>query len=131
VRDSGLVHSLLGIRDMEALLGHPVVGWSWEGMLIENILTALPPSAQASFYRTSAGAEIDLVMDFGGARWAVEVKRSLANPAPSKGFHNGCEDIEATRRIVLYPGTEKFRISETTEVMPLQALLAELPSEQG
>jgi len=128
VRDSGLVHSLLGIRDMEELLGHPVVGWSWEGMLIENILNALPPTAQASFYRTSAGAEIDLVIDFGGGRWAVEMKRSLANPAPSKGFHNGCDDIEATRRIVLYPGEEHFRLSAGIEVMPLKTLLARLPA---
>jgi predicted AAA+ superfamily ATPase len=130
VRDSGLVHSLLGIRDMEQLLGHAVVGASWEGMLLDNILNALPPSAQASFYRTSAGAEIDLVVEFGAReRWAIEVKRSLGNPAPSKGFCNGCEDIGATRQIVLYPGEEHFRLSAKTEVMPLKKLLAELPSQ--
>ena len=65
VRDSGLVHALLGIREREELLGHPVVGASWEGMVIENVLGALPAGAQTSFYRTSAGAEIDLIIEFG------------------------------------------------------------------
>jgi predicted AAA+ superfamily ATPase len=124
VRDSGLVHALLGIRDREELLGHPVVGASWEGMLIENILGALPASAQTSFYRTSAGAEIDLVIEFSAKdRWAIEVKRSIGNPAPSKGFYIGCEDIKATRQIVLYPGTERYKLDPKTEVMSLDALL--------
>jgi predicted AAA+ superfamily ATPase len=124
VRDSGLVHALLGIRDREELLGHPVVGASWEGMVIENILGTLPASAQTSFYRTSAGAEIDLVIELGTKdRWAIEVKRSIANPAPSKGFYIGCEDIKATRQIVVYPGTERFQLDPKTEVMPLDTLL--------
>ena len=124
VRDSGLVHALLGIRNREELLGHPVVGASWEGLVIENVLNALPMSAQASFYRTSAGAEIDLVIEFGEKdRWAIEVKRSLGNPAPTKGFYIGCEDIKATRQLVLYPGRETYKIDPKTEVMPLHALL--------
>jgi uncharacterized protein len=124
VRDSGLVHALLGIRDQEELLGHPVVGASWEGMLIENILDALPESARPTFYRTSAGAEVDLVIEFSTReRWAIEVKRSISNPAPSKGFYIGCEDIQATRRIVLYPGNERFKLDAKTEVMPLERLL--------
>ncbi len=128
VRDSGLLHALLGIRDMEELLGHPVVGASWEGMLLENILDALPQTARASFYRTSAGAEIDLVIEFSAKqRWAIEIKRSLGSPVPSKGFYNGCEDIKATRQIVLYPGEEKFKLNAKTEVMPLQTFLQMLP----
>ena len=124
VRDSGLLHALLGIRSMEELLGHPVVGASWEGMLMENILGALPTTARTSFYRTSAGAEIDLVIEFSAKqRWAIEIKRSLGSPAPSKGFYNGCEDINATRQIVLYPGTERFKLDKKTEVMPLDRLL--------
>ena len=124
VRDSGLLHALLGIRSMEELLGHPVVGPSWEGMLIENILSALPVTARTSFYRTSAGAEIDLVIEFSAKeRWAIEIKRSLGNPAPSRGFYNGCEDIKATRQIVLYPGEERFRLDKKTEVMPLETLI--------
>jgi uncharacterized protein len=126
VRDSGLLHALLGIRDQEELLGHPVVGSSWEGLLIENILNALPPTARATFYRTSAGAEIDLVIEFSAKeRWAIEVKRSLGSPAPSKGFYIGCADIKATRQIVLYPGSESFKLDAKTEVMPLSKMLAE------
>src|ERR1700730_15597399 len=124
VRDSGLLHTLLGIRDQETLLGHPVVGASWEGMLIENILDVLPATARTTFYRTSVGAEIDLVVEFNAKeRWAIEIKRSLGNPAPSKGFYIGCEDIHATRQIVLYPGKERFKIDAKTEVMSLETLL--------
>ncbi|MDP9039740.1 MAG: ATP-binding protein [Acidobacteriota bacterium] len=124
VRDSGLLHTLLGIRDYEVLLGHPVVGWSWEGMLIENILSNVPADTQTWFYRTSAGAEIDLVLETARSeRWAIEIKRSLSDPKPSKGFYVGCEDIQATRQIVLYPGAERFWIDRKTEAMPLSALL--------
>jgi uncharacterized protein len=131
VRDAGLLHALLGIRDQEELLGHPVVGASWEGMLIENILDALPATARATFYRTSAGAEIDLVIEFSAReRWAVEVKRSLGNPAPSKGFYIGCEDIRATKQVVLYPGDERFRLDTKTEVMSLQAFMSDTLPEK-
>src|SRR5580698_8765162 len=124
VRDSGLVHALLGIREREELLGHPVVGASWEGMVIENVLGALPANAQTSFYRTSAGAEIDLIIEFGAKdRWAIEVKRSIGNPAPSKGFYIACQDIRATRQIVVYPGTERYKLHRKTEVMSLDGLL--------
>ena len=124
VRDSGLVHALLGIRNREELLGHPVVGASWEGLMIENVLSALPMSAQTSFYRTAAGAEIDLVIELDAKnRWAIEVKRSIGNPAPSKGFYVACEDIKATRQIVLYPGRERYKLDPRTEVMPLDELL--------
>lgn len=126
VRDSGLLHALLDIRDQEALLGHPVVGASWEGMLIENILDALPASARPTFYRSAAGAEIDLVIEYSAKeRWAIEIKRSISNPAPSKGFYVGSEDIRATRRIVLYPGEENFHLDAKTEVMPLKTLLSD------
>jgi uncharacterized protein len=129
VRDCGLLHALLGIRDREELLGHPVVGASWEGLLIENLLNILPATARPTFYRTSAGAEIDLVIEFTAKeRWAIEVKRSVSSPDPSQGFHNGCEDIKATRQIVLYPGNESFRLDAKTEVMPLTALLREMES---
>lgn len=131
VRDSGLLHALLGIRDQEMLLGHPVVGSSWEGMLIENILSSLPATTRAWFYRTSVGAEIDLVLEVAPKqRWAIEIKRSISDPKPSRGFYIGCEDINATRQIVLYPGDEMFKLNAKTTVMPLQALLSELPSER-
>jgi len=103
VRDSGLVHALLGMSTLDLILGHPVAGASWEWMVIENITAALPSTASPWFYRTSAGAELDLLIDFdGGDRWAIEVKRSLA-PSLSKGFHIACADVNAARRYLVYP----------------------------
>jgi hypothetical protein len=131
VRDSGLLHTLLGIRDQETLLGHPVVGSSWEGMLIENILSTVSAATRAWFYRTSVGAEIDLVLETApNKRWAIEIKRSLGDPKPSKGFYIGCEDIKASRQVVLYPGDETFNLDAKTRVMSLQTFLSEVLSEQ-
>lgn len=123
IRDSGLVHALLGIRDREELLGHPVLGSSWEGHVIENIVRSLPPEATVSFYRTTQGAELDLVIERGPkVRWAIEVKRSLENPKPAKGFYVACADVKATRRLVIYPGSERYRLDEETEVFPFASL---------
>ena len=124
VRDSGIVHALLGIPGQEQLLGHPIVGPSWEGFVVENLLAAAPPGSKAWFYRTSAGAEIDLLLELGPRKlWAVEVKRSLSKPHPSKGFHLACEDVKATCRLVVYPGEERYPIGPATEVIPLSAVL--------
>lgn len=121
VRDSGLLHALLDIQTLEQLLGHPVLGASWEGMLIENVLASLPSTMNAFFYRTAAGAEIDLVIEpRPRQRWAIEVKRSISSPVPSKGFYLGCEDIHATRQIVLYPGDEPYKLDGKTEVIPFR-----------
>lgn len=123
VRDSGLVHALLRIRDWEELMGHPIAGPSWEGFVIENLLAAVPEGTNASFYRTAAGAEIDLLLQLGPRRlWAIEVKRSF-DPHPSKGFHIACDDVKATRRFVVYPGKERFRIDPLTEAIPLADLV--------
>ena len=128
VRDSGLVHALLGIRTQEELFGHPIVGPSWEGMLIENILSSLPATVRSWFYRTSAGAEIDLVLEFGHKNiWAIEIKRSISNPVPSKGFYIGCADLKAARQIILYPGKESYRTDPRSEVMSLDQFMKELP----
>ena len=128
VRDSGLVHALLGIRTQEELFGHPIVGPSWEGMLIENILSSLPATVRSWFYRTSAGAEIDLVLEFGPKNiWAIEIKRSISNPVPSKGFYIGCADLQAARQIILYPGKESYRTDPRSEVMSLDQFIKELP----
>jgi predicted AAA+ superfamily ATPase len=114
--------------DQEQLLGHPVAGSSWEGFVIENLLAAVPAAATAWFYRTSAGAEIDMLLELGPQRlWAVEVKRSL-NPQPTKGFHLACEDVKATHRFVVYPGKERYRLDPSTEAVPLSALLHEAAS---
>lgn len=126
VRDSGLVHALLSIGDMETLLAHPVVGQSWEGFAIENLINCAGSHAQSYFYRTGGGAEIDLLMAWSdGALWAVEVKRSL-NPKPERGFHVACADLAPQRRFVVYPGTERYRITEEIEAIPLRDLAGEV-----
>jgi len=102
IRDSGVAHALLGLPDKEALLGHPIVGSSWESFVLENLLTLIAPEAEASFYRTSAGAEVDLVLTFPGGRiWAIEIKRSVA-PKVERGFHSACTDLHPERRFVVF-----------------------------
>ena len=97
---------------------------SWEGYTIENLCVTAPRGTEAWFYRTAAGAEIDLVLRLPGARvYAIEIKRSLA-PMRSKGFEIGSDDIGATRRYVVYPGTETFGIDRRTTAIPLGALVA-------
>lgn len=127
VRDSGIVHGLLNLGSMELLLGHPVVGSSWEGFAIENILAVAPDWVQPYFYRTARGAEIDLLLEFSPDElWAIEIKRSSTQPKPSVGFHNGCEDIAAKRRLVVYAGTHRFMQQGGVETLPLGTLLGEL-----
>ena len=119
VRDSGLVHSLLGIATLDDLLAHPVAGMSWEGWVIENLIAAAPAGAEAFCYRTSAGAEIDLVLELRpGKRWAFECKRSLT-PTPARGFHEGCKDLKPERKLVIYPGAESYPLGQDVECVPL------------
>jgi predicted AAA+ superfamily ATPase len=126
VRDSGLVHALLGLLDKESLLGHPVAGGSWEGMAIENVLTVAGDRAEGSFYRTSAGAEIDLVLGWpDGREWAIEVKRTLA-PKTTKGMRSAIDDIRPERAFLIYPGEERFPLAEGIEAIGLGALCAEI-----
>ncbi len=131
VRDCGLVHALLGLSRREDLLGHPIVGASWEGFVIENTLdvaTRAQRDLQASFYRSSSGAEIDLLLSWpGGRTWAIEVKRSAA-PKLERGFHAACEVVQPQRRLVVYPGATAYPMGSGIEAMPLRALLAELAS---
>lgn len=126
VRDSGLVHALLNILDKEALLAHPVVGQSWECFVIENLLDCAASKAQGYFYRSSGGAEIDLLLSWpNGNLWAIEIKRSLS-PKLEKGFHAACADLAPTRKFVVYPGTERYRIAQDIEVISLPELATEL-----
>jgi predicted AAA+ superfamily ATPase len=119
VRDSGLVHALLGLRDQEAILGHPIAGASWEGFVLETLIGAAPPGTEPSFYRTSAGAEIDLLLALPNGRvWAIEIRRSLS-PKVEKGFHLACEDLRPERKIIVYPGTERFPLSHGVEAVDL------------
>jgi len=127
VRDSGIVHALLGLGGMEAVLAHPVAGASWEGFVIEQLIAAAP-DAEASFYRTSHGAEADLVLRFrSGETWVVEIKRSSA-PTVSKGFYLAASDVGATRKLLVAPVATAYPMREGIEVLnPLAAarLLAE------
>lgn len=125
VRDSGIAHALLGLVDKEALLGHPVVGPSWEGFAIENILD-LAVDVAPSFYRTSGGAEIDLVLTWpDGREWAIEVKRSLA-PKLERGLRSALDDIAPERAFVVYPGEERYRLADDVWAIGLPGLCAEL-----
>jgi hypothetical protein len=111
VRDSGIVHALLGIADHNALSGHPVVGASWEGFVIENLIAAAPARTIPSFYRTAAGAEIDLILEIPGhGMWALEIKRSLS-AKPEKGFYLACEDLKPQHRFLVNSGNERYPIN--------------------
>jgi predicted AAA+ superfamily ATPase len=126
LRDSGILHTLLGITDFNELSGHPVVGASWEGFVIENALAAAPDSTIASFYRTAAGAEIDLVLEIpGGGIWAVDIKRGLG-ARPEKGFYTACEDIVATKRFAINASADRFPLGEGIEAIGLRGLMSEL-----
>lgn len=122
IRDSGLLHALLNIADRNALLGHPVVGASWEGFVIENLINAAPAFTVPGFYRTSGGAEIDLLLELpGGERWAIEVKRSRA-AKPARGFYEACEDLKPARRFVVHAGLERYPISEDVQAIGVREL---------
>ncbi len=123
VRDSGITHSLLNILSYNDLLGHPVVGGSWEGFVIENIMSVTPPEAKPYFYRTSGGAEVDLILEFGvKQRWAIEIKRSSV-PSISKGFYIACDDIKATRKYILYSGSDTFSMGNGVTAISLHDLM--------
>lgn len=126
LRDSGLTHALLSIADLEMLLAHPVAGASWEGFVIENLITSAPEGTEAYYYGTSGGAEIDLLLHLpGGRMWAIEVKRSVA-PRPERGFHVACADLNPACRFVVYPGEERFPLGQDVEAVSLTDLAAEL-----
>ena len=122
IRDSGLVHALLGLRTFNDLAGHPVSGLSWEGFVIESLLAVAPERAFASFYRTVAGAEIDLLLELpGGALWAIEIKRSLS-ARPEKGFHIACEDLKPDKRFVVNAGLEQYPVDAQTTAIGLPGI---------
>ena len=126
IRDSGVLHSLLGLGTLDDVLSHPVVGASWEGFVIENLIAAAPFGTDAWFYRTRAGAEIDLLLHLPDRRlWAIEVKRSAA-PRAGRGFEIAASDLGADERFVVHPGREPFPLSATTTAVPLADLMARL-----
>ena len=118
IRDSGVLHALLGIGTLNELLAHPINGASWEGFVIENIMSCLPSTASAFFYRTQAGAEIDLLLNIGQETWAIEIKRSLA-PTVSRGFYSACEDLGLIHRFLVYPGADTYKLKDSITVVSL------------
>ena len=124
VRDCGIVHTLLGLDDRDAVLSHPVAGGSWEGFVLENLLGTAPERVKPWFYRTAAGAEIDLVLELpGGKLWAIEIKRGLS-PKLDKGFHHAREDLSPERAFVVYSGNDRYPKDEGVEVIGLGELAA-------
>jgi predicted AAA+ superfamily ATPase len=128
IRDSGIVHALLNIKDKESLLSNPILGNSWECFVIENLLSCLSKEASGYYYRSSGGAEIDLLLNWpDGEIWAIEIKRSL-NPKLERGFYSACKDVKPSRKFVVYPGEESYRISEDVNVISLKGLVEQLIS---
>jgi predicted AAA+ superfamily ATPase len=126
VRDSGITHALLNIASYNDLLGHPVMGGSWKGFVIENILSVAPSNVQPYYYGTPGGAEIDLVLEFSTTeKWAIEIKRSAA-PALSKGFHQACEDVKPQKKYIVYAGEERFAIARDVIAISLKKIMEEL-----
>lgn len=126
VRDSGLVHALLGLGSMESLLGHPVVGGSWEGLCIETLIACAPTGTEPYFYRTAAGAELDLVLRLpGNETWAIEIKRTTT-PKVSRGFHLAVEDIGADRKLLVYAGEHEVPASNGLRAVPLARAIEHL-----
>lgn len=126
VRDSGVVHALLGLETLEQLAGHPVVGMSWEGFVLETLLSVLPWRASAFYYRTAAGAEIDLIIEHkDGTLWAVEIKRALS-AKPGRGFHQACADLNPVRAYVVHAGEERYPLADTLEAISLRDMAKEL-----
>jgi predicted AAA+ superfamily ATPase len=129
LRDSGMVHALLGIGSLETLLGHPVCGGSWEGLVVESLIGAAGSAFQPHGYRTSAGAEIDLLLVADCARIAIEIKRATA-PLISKGFHIACGDVGATARWLVYPGKDAYPGPQGVEVLPVTKAMRRLRNQR-
>lgn len=126
VRDSGVTHALLNIPDYNTLCGHPIVGASWEAFALENLLSVLPPHTMATFYRTQAGAEIDLVLETTRhGIWAIEIKSGLS-PKPDKGFYNACSDISAKHRFIVHGGQDTYPLQKNLEAISLRDLCERL-----
>lgn len=131
LRDSGILHRLLGISDYNTLLSNPVLGKSWEGFVVENIHSVLPRLAETYFYRTAAGAEIDLVIKMPNSEvWAIEIKHGVA-PRLAKHYSRTCDDIGATRKFVVYGGDDEFPIGGSVRMISLPKIMERLISAQS
>ena len=130
IRDSGIHHRLLGIDHYDALLSNPVLGKSWEGFVVDNIHSVLPRRAETYFYRTAAGAEIDLVIKMPSSKvWAVEIKYGVS-PKLGKHYSQTCDDVGATHKYVVYGGDDEFPVGENVVVISLPKFMEKLLSSQ-
>lgn len=128
IRDSGITHALLNIADRDRLLGHPVVGGSFEGFVIETLLAVAPQRTLPSFYRTSGGAEIDLLLELpDGKIWAIEIKLGLSAKV-TKGFYVACADIKPSKAFVVYSGQERYPLGDNIEAISLYHIVEMLTS---
>ena len=128
VRDSGILHRLLGINSHDTLLSNPVLGKSWEGFAVENILSVLPSRATSYFYRTAAGAEVDLVIRMPSSEiWAIEIKHGVA-PKIGKHYSQTCDDVGATDKYILYGGDDEFAVGNDVKIISLSGLMERLHS---
>lgn len=125
LQDSGLLHALLDIHTLDALYGHPVVGASWEGWVLAQLTRVLSPRWRLSFYRTAAGAEVDVVAEQGRRRLAFEIKLSSA-PAPSKGFWLALKDVKPQKTYVIAPVPAAYPLAKNVEVLPAHELASGL-----
>ena len=126
VRDSGLVHTLLGLDDLEAVLGHPVAGRSWEGFVLETLIRQRPITSQPQLLSTATGVEADLILELPGDRlWAVDIQRGTA-PSVSKGLHVALEDVRPDEAFIAYSGTERYSIGDGIEAIRFTELADEL-----
>lgn len=123
IRDSGIFHTLTGISSFEMLSGHSILGMSWEGFCMEQILSRLPRGWSVFFYRTQAGAEVDLILRrrFGEPPIFVEFKYSQS-PKLSKGFWEAKKDLQPKACYVIFPGTRRYPLEESVEVLPLSEI---------
>ena len=125
IRDSGIAHAMLGIQSLVDLTGHPILGSSWEGFVIENLISALPFNAKPFFYRTQGGAEIDLVVEFAVDEvWAIEIKRRAGKI--ERGFIEACADLNVTRRIIVHGGDDTFPMGHGAEAMSVTSAMQAL-----
>lgn len=123
-RDTGILHALLNIDTYDALQSHPYVGHSWEAFVIEQIIAQTPTGINPYFYRTAAGAEIDLILKKeNSSPIAIEIKYSLS-PKVSKGFYQGCLDLKCKKGFVIYPGKDMYKITKNITALPLNRLEA-------
>ena len=132
IRDSGLLHALLDVGCFRALAGHPVAGRSWEGFVIENLLSVAPARTRASFYRTAGGAEVDLVLEVPGFRkpFAIAIKRGL-DPSLGRGFREALADLAPERSFVVYGGSDRYPVAEGVEVIGVAEMVRLLADPQG